>query len=65
MPRAAGTFAPDGDYNDRRGDWPETAMKTRLVLAALCLAALLGLGACTDYYYAITYPGSQFDPSAQ
>jgi hypothetical protein len=45
-------------------------MMKRLALIAFCLAALAMLGACTnyysgDYYYAITYPGSQFDPADQ
>ena len=46
------------------------AMLKRLTLVVFCLAALATLGACTgyysgDYYYAITYPGSQFDPADQ
>jgi hypothetical protein len=46
------------------------AMMKRLALVMFCLAAPSALGACTvyysdDYYYAITYPGSHFDPGTQ
>ena len=41
-------------------------MMKRLALVAFCLAALATLSACSnDYYYAATYPGSQFDPADQ
>jgi hypothetical protein len=43
-----------------------TAMMKRLALVVFCLAALGTLGACAnDYYYAATFPGSQFDPADQ
>lgn len=38
----------------------------RLTLIAVCLVVLATLSACAnDYYYAATYPGSQFDPGNQ
>ena len=41
-------------------------MMKRLALVALCLIALATLSACAnDYYYAVTFPGSQFDPASQ
>jgi len=42
------------------------AMMKRLALVAFCLISLATLGACSnDYYYAATFPGSQFDPADQ
>ena len=40
----------------------EAAMLRRLVLVVLCLAML---SACGDYYYAATFPESQFEPGNQ
>jgi hypothetical protein len=37
-----------------------------LALIGLCLLAFTTLTACSgDYYYAMTYPGSQLDPGTQ